>query len=214
MVGHWGLQKCREFINDPTIKDRIFDPFFTTKAIGKGTGLGLPTTMTIVKSHGGFIHVESSPGKGSSFVVYLPGSPELIPVPCQAQVGDLPRGTGETILVVDDEEPIRRTACNALEAFGYRTLTASNGVEALSIYSLKGHLVDCVITDMMMPIMDGMAAIENLRNMDPDIRIIATSGLREYPHVPEEEDRRPVVFLAKPFTAESLVRTLGEVLAE
>lgn len=199
---------------DPAIKDRIFDPFFTTKAIGKGTGLGLATTLTILKSHGGFIHVESSPGHGTEFVIYLPASPELAPLARQEPVRDLPRGMGETILVVDDEEPIRRTACNALEAFGYRTLTACNGLEALSIYSHKGHLVDCVITDMMMPVMDGMAAIENLRNIDPDIRIIATSGLRVYPEVSTADEQRPVVFLAKPFTAESLVRTLGEVLAE
>ncbi|RYD25066.1 MAG: hybrid sensor histidine kinase/response regulator, partial [Verrucomicrobiaceae bacterium] len=119
------------------IIDRIFDPFFTTKSVGKGTGLGLSTSLAIVKSHGGFIRVESKNGKGTSFRVYLPANPELTAPETLPDRVELPAGAGETVLVVDDEESIRQITRQTLDAFGYRTLLASDGDEAISLYHIS-----------------------------------------------------------------------------
>ena len=130
----------------PGIIDRIFDPFFTTKDIGKGTGLGLATSLAIVTGHKGFMRVDSAPGAGTRFAVYLPAhttratpaSPELRLTP--------PRGTGETILVVDDEAAIQRIAKRTLEAYGYRVLVAGGGAEAIALYGQRQADIDVVIT--------------------------------------------------------------------
>jgi two-component system cell cycle sensor histidine kinase/response regulator CckA len=177
----------------------------------KGTGLGLSTAMTIVKSHGGFINVYSELHKGSQFTVYLPALDRPGSSEAGAVQADLPLGHGELILVVDDEEAIREITRGTLETFGYSVLTASDGTEALALYADKKNEIAVVLTDMVMPFMDGPATIRALQRMNPNVRIIAASGLG--PGQRGEAALEGVsVFLSKPYTAEKLLKTLAKVL--
>jgi len=196
----------------PEIQSRIFEPFFTTKEMSKGTGLGLSTALTIVKSHGGFINVYSELHKGTQFSLYLPaldipGAPDFA-----AAQTDLPLGQGELILVVDDEESIREITRGTLETFGYSVLTASDGTEALAIYADRKNEIAVVLTDMVMPFMDGPVTIRALQRMNPDVRIIAASGLGTGQRAGEGTLEGVAVFLNKPYTAEKLLKTLSKVL--
>ncbi|MFN0139538.1 MAG: PAS domain S-box protein [Pyrinomonadaceae bacterium] len=196
----------------PDVVERIFDPFFTTKDIGKGTGLGLAIAMTIVKSHGGFINVYSEIDKGSRFSIYLPSS-EVAREKSQVESGSsLPRGNGELILIVDDEENIRNATKAMLQQFGYAAITASDGVEALAIYSERSDQIHAVITDIAMPGMDGAALVRSLRERDPQTRMIAMSGLLNEEQTAELRDLDVEHFLLKPFTAETLLKTLSAVI--
>ncbi len=198
----------------PEIIEKIFDPFFTTKSVGKGTGLGLSTSLAIVRGHGGFIRVSSQIGKGSCFSVYLPAS--LMPAKPGAAdepVG-LPGGGAGTVLIVDDEESIRRIARLTLESGGYRTLLAVDGGEAVSIYGEHSATIDVVLTDMMMPVMDGTATIRHLREINPAVRIIASSGVaagRELAHLAEMGIRH---ILPKPYTAETLLKCVELAISD
>jgi CheY-like chemotaxis protein len=195
----------------PKIMDRIFEPFFTTKAPGKGTGLGLSTALAIVKSHGGFINVYSEVGNGSTFKVYLPAITTAVTQKEQARSLKLPAGHGEYILVVDDEAQIREITRVSLEKNGYRVLTASDGAEAISLYSQNRDKIKIVLMDMMMPVMDGPASINELREIEPQVRIIAVSGLTEgdkYANITGKVH----AFLSKPYTTEKLLKTIHEVL--
>ena len=194
------------------VQSRIFEPFFTTKEMTKGTGLGLSTALTIVKSHGGFINVYSELHKGSQFSVYLPALEMPGSVDAAAAQTDLPLGHGELILVVDDEESIREITRGTLETFGYTVLTASDGTEALALYADKKNEIAVVLTDMVMPFMDGSATIRALQRMNPNVRIIAASGLGTGHRAGEGTLEGVSVFLNKPYTAEKLLRTLAEVL--
>jgi PAS domain S-box-containing protein len=197
----------------PEVRDRIFEPFYTTKEIGKGTGLGLATVHTIVRSHGGFITVESEVGRGSTFRVYLPADPglragEALP----AAVVELPRGHDELVLVVDDEFSIREIMKQTLEAFGYRVIIASDGAEAVALFAMETEKISLVITDMMMPVMDGAAAIRALIALAPDLRLIAASGIESGQNVDKAASAGVTDFLVKPFNAEKLLRLVREVL--
>jgi PAS domain S-box-containing protein len=194
------------------IQSRIFEPFFTTKEMTKGTGLGLSTALTIVKSHGGFINVYSELHKGSQFAVYLPALAAPGTVDSAAARTDLPLGHGELILVVDDEESIREITRGTLETFGYAVLTASDGTEALALYADKKNEIAVVLTDMVMPFMDGPATIRALQRMNPRVKIIAASGLGTGQRAGEGVLEGVSVFLNKPYTAEKLLKTLAGVL--
>ena len=194
------------------VQSRIFEPFFTTKEMTKGTGLGLSTALTIVKSHGGFINVYSELHKGSQFAVYLPALATPGAVDPAAARTDLPLGHGELILVVDDEESIREITRGTLETFGYRVLTASDGTEALALYADKKNEIAVVLTDMVMPFMDGPATIRALQRMNPKVKIIAASGLGTGQRAGEGVLEGVSVFLNKPYTAEKLLKTLAAVL--
>ncbi|MCY7348952.1 MAG: response regulator, partial [Pyrinomonadaceae bacterium] len=195
----------------PEIVNRIFDPFFTTKEIGKGTGLGLSTALSIVKSHGGFINTYSEPNRGTGFSVYLPANEnENSQTETAAQSLPFPTGGGELILIVDDEKNIRQVTSATLEKYGYRTLTAADGTEALAIYAQNAAEIAVVLTDMAMPFMDGAATIRALRRMNPTLPIIAASGLMSEHTAEINAD----AFLTKPYTAETLLNTLANLLSE
>ncbi|MDR3405033.1 MAG: PAS domain S-box protein [Chthoniobacter sp.] len=198
----------------PEILDKIFDPFFTTKEIGKGTGLGLSTTLAIVKSHGGFLRVYSELGRGTIFKIYLPAqveSPLDLGVAVEAE---MPRGDGELILVVDDEGSVSQITKQTLEAFGYRVVLAADGAEAVALFAQRGGEIDAVLTDMMMPIMDGAATIHVLRRMNPNVPIIAASGLTANAQIAQFASLGVKHFLAKPYTAETLLKTMRLALTE
>lgn len=196
----------------PEIQSRIFEPFFTTKEMTKGTGLGLSTALTIVKSHGGFINVYSELHKGSQFAIYFPALDAPGDVLSSEGKSDLPVGQGEMILVVDDEESIREITRGTLEAFGYRVMTAGDGTEALAIYADRKNEIGVVLTDMVMPFMDGPATIRALQRMNRDVKIIAASGLGTGHHAGEGALDGVAVFLNKPYTAEKLLKTLAHLL--
>lgn len=191
---------------------RAFDPFFTTKDIGKGTGLGLATTLTIVRSHGGFINVYSEPRKGTRFSIYLPSAETGKATAADIPKRSLPKGSGETILVVDDEENIRSIAAATLTKFGYNVLTATDGTDALAIFSQHGYKIAAMITDMAMPYMDGASLIRAVRKMDPDLKIIAMSGLDSDGQSSELTALDVTSFLSKPYSADSLLTMLHDLL--
>jgi CheY-like chemotaxis protein len=191
---------------------RIFDPFFTTKEKGKGTGLGLSTVQGIVRGHGGFINVYSEVGKGTEFRIHLPAMEAGQIEQVKIVNPELPTGHGELILVVDDELAIREVTKATLEAFNYRVLTASDGTEALAIYAQHGAEIKAVLTDMMMPFLDGPATIRALQKLNPNIKIIASSGLADNGKAVEAADLGIRHFLAKPYTADRLLKLLAEML--
>jgi PAS domain S-box-containing protein len=199
----------------PDVIDKIFEPFFTTKGIDEGTGLGLSTVMAIVKSHEGTINVYSEPGRGTTFKVYLPA----MEVSSEAQKEQtenaaMPRGNGEMVLVVDDEAAILTVTGKTLQAFGYRVLTATDGADALAIYLQHKDECAVVLTDMMMPVMDGPATIHALMRINPAVKIIAASGLNANGGVAKASGAGVRHFLTKPYPTGTLLKTLRAILAE
>ena len=197
----------------PEIVDRIFEPFFTTKEVGKGTGLGLSTVLGIVHSHGGIVHVHSEPAKGTTFKVYLPAESDGTAADAHtAPAEELPRGNGELILVVDDETAIREITKATLENFGYRAITAEDGAQAVALYAMQRDEIAVVITDMMMPVMDGPVLVVALRRLNPAVRLIASSGLTSRSNTPCSVEAGVKHFLAKPYSADALLTTVRELL--
>jgi CheY-like chemotaxis protein len=194
----------------PEVLGRIFEPFFTTKEPGKGTGLGLSTTRAIAQAHGGFVLVDSEPGRGSCFEVFLPAADRAAPAEA-APAAPAPEGRGELVLVADDEASIREITRTTLEVSGYRVLTAQDGAEAVALYAEHAAQVRAVLVDMVMPVMDGPAAIEALLRLNPALRVLAVSGT-EGDERARQACRAARAHLAKPFTAETLLTTLRQVL--
>lgn len=194
------------------VVDKIFEPFFSTKPEGEGTGLGLSTAYSIVKSHDGFIDVQSEKGEGTTFRVYLPMAEKDAERRASGDAAELREGSGELVLVVDDEEFILDTAKETLEGVGYRTLTAGGAEAALEIIQEHGSEVDAVITDLRMPHINGLDLIRALRTDHPDLPIVAASGLADG-RTDEAVEAGAQTFLAKPFTAEKLQAALQDVLS-
>ncbi|QED28515.1 response regulator [Microvenator marinus] len=194
----------------PDVAERIFEPFFTTKPPGKGTGLGLAATHTIVKNHEGEISVHSTQGRGTVFEVLLPVSDST--ATDQPPTGEvfLPHGDGQLILVVDDEPPIREMLEHILKQHGYRVLTAANGAEALVHFADHLDQMTLVITDMAMPIMDGPSTIAAMRAINPRIPIIGSSGFTDAPATISE--LKLAGFMPKPYSIETLIHLVAKVL--
>ena len=217
----------------PEIIDKIFDPFYTTKDIGKGTGLGLSTVYGIVKQTGGFIYVESELGKGTTFSIFLP---RYIPAADDVQAPQLPETTAPaiasamsaademrtaamdltghgTILLVEDEEELRALNARGLKSRGYTVIEAGNGVEALEELEKQGGNVDVVVSDVVMPEMDGPTLMKELKQRKPNIKIIFVSGYAEDAFDKTLPDHKHFNFLAKPFTLKQLVTVVKETMA-
>jgi len=199
----------------PDLLDKIFEPFFTTKELSKGTGLGLSTVMAIVKSHEGIINVYSELGRGTTFKVYLPATETSAGEGGElAEQTSLPRGNGETVLVVDDEASILIITTQTLQAFGYRVLTATDGAEAVATYVQHRSEIAVVLTDMMMPIMDGVATIHALMRINPLVKIIAASGLSQNSGAVKVSGVGVKHFLTKPYTTGTLLKAVRLILEE
>ncbi|MDR3403517.1 MAG: PAS domain S-box protein [Chthoniobacter sp.] len=197
----------------PEIVERIFDPFFTTKGIGKGTGLGLSTVIGIVKSHGGHIGVKSEVGVGTTFQVYLPAAAGDSPAAHASQSSaEIPIGHGECILVVDDEEHVRRSVRFALEVHGYTVMEAFDGTDALAIFAQNTDQIALVLTDLMMPYMDGVALVHALRRIKPEIPIIASTGLGRKRQLAELERMNIQAMLTKPYGNDVLLNSVHAAL--
>ena len=193
--------------------ERIFEPFFTTKEVGKGTGLGLSTVVGIIKSHGGFVKVLSEVGKGTEFKVYLPVTQTVALENPYDEGHKLPKGHGELILVIDDEDSIREITKTSLEAYDYRVLTARDGIEAVAVYAQHKDEISLALVDMMMPCMDGMTTIRTLQKINPQVKIIAVSGLVSNLKAIEHLGDNVKTFLSKPYTSNELLENLQLVLS-
>lgn len=197
----------------PAVRDRLFDPFFTTKPVGHGTGLGLPTVLGIVQQHEGFLDLQSTEGAGTRVDVFLPAAPTQV----DGAVTSLPepraRGGGdELVLVVDDEPGIRRLAERVLSANGYRVLTAKDGAEALAVFRQHGHELAVVLTDLMMPVMDGPALMRELRGLAPTLPLLAVSGLGEPARLSAAVAAGATAVVPKPFSQQQLLDAVDRLL--
>lgn len=197
----------------PDLMDKIFDPFFTTKGVGEGTGLGLSTVLGIVRSHKGFIRVDSQPGKGTAFSIYLPSCDASSEGGGAPAVQPIPRGHGETVLIVDDEEHVRRVTRRLLEQYGYHVLEARQGTEGLALFAANEQGIDVVLTDLHMPVMDGTTLIRKLRQQYDGVRIVSMSGHLRQPALAEELIADPPLCIPKPFSAATLTTAIQRVLA-
>lgn len=198
----------------PDVLERMFEPFFTTKPLDKGTGLGLAILFSIVKSLNGHIEVDTAEGKGSTFGIYLPvfegdGAEEVV-----HQNGRSAAGNGQLILVVEDEEVIREISEEMLTGAGYRVVTASDGAEAIAVYAEHKQEIRLVITDIMMPVMDGIASIHVMRRLNPAIRVIAVSGLMDSERQQRLTELGVYSMLAKPYTSEKLLKAVAAALRD
>lgn len=185
---------------DKATQSRIFEPFFTTKELGKGTGLGLSTVYGIVKQSGGYVWLDSEPGKGSTFTICLPHTDE--PRPSPSQIAGIPSGKGTgTVLLVEDEDGVREMTRACLELYGYRVIEAPHGAEALRIARLHAGSIDLLLTDVIMPFLTGPELAEQIRKIFPGIKVLFMSG---YTDRVLADSWGPADFLQKPFTPKAL----------
>ena len=199
---------------DDSTKEKIFDPFFTTKERGKGTGLGLAIVHSIIKNHKGFIDVRSASGKGTTFSIYLPAetSPVTETDSLERNLPSLKRANNETIMIVDDEEPIRDLLKELLEPLGYTMIEAADGTEAIERYRERSHTIDLVILDIGLPGMTGDQVLSELRRIDPGSSVIVASGYLDAPRKAELERLGVTTFIQKPYTLKELGSAIRQTL--
>lgn len=202
----------------PDVIDKIFDPFFTTKEAGKGTGLGLATVAGIVKGHAGFVTVRSEPNRGTTFCIYLPAERDATAAVVAAESPrPAVRGNGELLLVVEDEENIREVLRETLTRHGYQVLLANDGADATARYAQSGRQIRVVITDLDMPIMDGLGMIRVLKRMNPAVRVMVSSGVataasRVDARRAELRNLGVETVLVKPYTSDDLLRAVAAMI--
>ena len=195
---------------DESTRKRIFDPFFTTKAMGRGTGLGLSMVYGIIKGHKGRIDVTSEPGQGTTFDIYLPASQKAL-VAEETAAEEIVRGT-EAILLVDDEAAVLKVSHELLRALGYRLFAAGSGQEAIAVYLERQKEIDLVILDMVMPGISGGETFDRLRLINPEVRVLLSSGYSEEGQAKEILDRGCKGFIQKPFELRTLSQKVREIL--
>jgi CheY-like chemotaxis protein len=193
---------------DSQTRKRLFEPFFTTKSPGKGSGMGLSLVYGAIKQSDGEVTVYSQPGAGTIFEIYLPRVKEAVTEPVRK---GSPKGS-ETILLVDDEEGVRKLVSAVLSANGYEVLEAADGAAALGVYEKNGHKIDLVLTDVVMPRMTGLELGKRLADLAPSLKLLYMSGYRDNAIVGAGE--APRAFLLKPFTPDVLLGKVREVLDE
>jgi two-component system cell cycle sensor histidine kinase/response regulator CckA len=199
---------------------RIFEPFFSTKEVGSGTGLGLSTVYGIVKQTGGFIFVDSAPGRGATFQIYLPRHQLVDAAAISTRPGDTTEtlapkdltGVG-TVMLVEDEDPVRIFGARALRNKGYKVLEAKSGEAALELIQTADGPIDLLITDVVMPNMDGPALVREVREIHPDMKVIFISGYTEDAFRQRLDSNSDIHFLPKPFSLKQLATKVKEVIS-
>jgi two-component system cell cycle sensor histidine kinase/response regulator CckA len=217
--GHYAVVQVRDTGCGipPEIVDRIFDPFFSTKEVGAGTGLGLSTVYGIVKQTGGYVFVESAVGAGTTFSIYLPqaAEQEVVAGHQDVEVQDLRDLTGAgTLLLVEDEDAVRAFSARALRNKGYNVLEANSGETALEILAGRSEPIDLLVTDVVMPRLDGPSLVREVRQTRPDLKVIFISGYAEDSFRKRLDEETGIHFLPKPFSLKQLAGKVKEVLAE
>jgi two-component system, cell cycle sensor histidine kinase and response regulator CckA len=197
----------------PDVLARMWEPFFTTKEAGKGTGLGLPTVRGIVEDHGGFIHIETTPGRGTAFNIYFPAAEDAAELDEPTDPVAVPRGNNELILLVDDEAHVRDLATSILTHHGYRVLAARDGVEAVAQFAPRSDEIRVIVTDLQMPNLDGAALAAVIRRLNPQAKLIAASGMSGVTAAQGHPLARMAdAFLPKPFRADALLGSVHRLL--
>jgi len=194
------------------ILEKIFEPFFTTKKIGKGTGLGLASVYGIVKNHGGYISCTSEPGKETVFNIHLPALKQRTKPPANNREDAYPKGGEETILVVDDDKAVQDLACAFLKRFGYRPVTASDGEEALKFYGENTHKIDLVILDIGMPGMGGHKCLQELKTLNPSIRVVMSSGYSDDTSIETCLESGAMGYIGKPYKIREMLKKVRDLL--
>jgi two-component system cell cycle sensor histidine kinase/response regulator CckA len=196
------------------VQRHIFEPFFTTKDPDKGTGLGLATVYGIVSQSGGHIRVQSEPARGAAFHIYLPRTDASAVVPEAAIIMEATPHGAETVLIVEDEDAVRQLAVISLERYGYRVLSAATGSEAIQLAAEYSEAIHLLLTDVVMPRMNGRVLSEQIRNVRPDIKVLYISGYSEEIITHQAVLDAGVVYLAKPFNPDVLAAKVREILTE
>jgi len=196
---------------DPRVMSRIFEPFFTTKEVGRGTGLGLSTVYGIVKQSGGHIQVESEPGMGALFRIYLPAAGEAPAIAARPAAKAAASSPVETILVVEDDQRVRTLVTSMLTGLGYRVLSPGTPQEAIGICADRRIELDLVLTDMVLPHTDGIAIAQQATAIRPELKVLFMSGYTDHP-VLQRPGVEAQAFLHKPFTKAALAAKVREVL--
>jgi CheY-like chemotaxis protein len=197
---------------DQKVQERIFDPFFTTKEMGRGSGLGLASVYGIIKNHDGYIEVESEPGKGTTFNIYLPASGKKVLKPDETSTR-IPKGS-ETILLIDDEETVLEVGANILKKLGYTVIQAANAADAIDLFQKNKEIIDMVVLDMIMPVMSGGVIYDRLKEIDPNVKVLLSSGYSIDGQATEILNRGCDEFIQKPFSIKSLSEKIKSILVK